>query len=112
VEVKRRKTKSHKMGHHDFRSSLNILRVIKGRKIQGVGHVTHMGEITNAHKILALKPAGRRPTWRTEVHSTWEGVIKFQSKGTKCKIVDVIEIAYCRLNLQAYASIIISLWVQ
>jgi hypothetical protein len=62
------------MGLHDFRSPLNIFRVIKGRKIEGVGHVTYMGGIINAHKILALKPARMRPPWRTKVHSTWEGV--------------------------------------
>jgi hypothetical protein len=52
-----------------------------------------MGEIRNAYKMLALKPAGKRPPSRTEVHITWEGVIKIQSTGTKCKTVDVIQIA-------------------
>jgi len=67
--------------------------VIKGRKIPWVGHVTHMGGIRYAYKMLAMKPEGKRQPWRTEVHGIWEGVIKIQPTGIKSESVDVIQIA-------------------
>jgi hypothetical protein len=41
----------------------NIIRVIKSRKMRWVGHVTQMGEMRNAYKILVGKPEGI--SWKT-----------------------------------------------
>jgi hypothetical protein len=38
---------------------LSTLRVIKSRKMRCVGHVTNIGEIRNAYKILFENPKGR-----------------------------------------------------
>ena len=40
---------------------LDILRVIKSRRLRWVGHVTRMDEDRSAFKILTGKPIGRRP---------------------------------------------------
>jgi hypothetical protein len=34
--------------------------MIKSRRMRLVGHVAHMGKITNAYKILVGKPEGKR----------------------------------------------------
>lgn len=67
--------------------------MIKGKKIRWVGHVTHMGGIRYAYKMLVMKAEGKRPPWRTKVHGIWEGVIKIQPTGIKSESVDVIQIA-------------------
>jgi hypothetical protein len=43
----------------DLCSSTNISRVIKSRKIKGVGHATRIGEKINAHKALVGKHTGK-----------------------------------------------------
>jgi len=55
--------------------------------------LTRMGGIRYAYKMLVMKPAGKRPPWRTEVHCIWEGVTKIQPTGIKSESVDVIQIA-------------------
>jgi hypothetical protein len=42
-------------------ASLNIIQVIKLRRIRLVGHVAQMGEVRNAYSILVGKPEGKRP---------------------------------------------------
>jgi hypothetical protein len=38
--------------------------VIKSRRRRWMGHVAHMGEMTNAYKILVRKSEGKRPLGR------------------------------------------------
>jgi hypothetical protein len=42
-------------------ASQNIIRVIKSRRMRWVGHVTRMGEVRNACKILVGKYEGKGP---------------------------------------------------
>jgi hypothetical protein len=42
-------------------SSLNIVRVIKSRRMRWTGHVPLIGERKGIHRILARKPEGTRP---------------------------------------------------
>jgi hypothetical protein len=49
---------------HNLYAKPNIIRVIKRRRMGWVGHVTHMGEMRNAYKILVGKPEGKRPLRR------------------------------------------------
>ena len=44
--------------------SLNIVRVIKSRRLRWAGHVARMEEGWNAFKILTGKPTGKRPLGR------------------------------------------------
>jgi hypothetical protein len=58
--------KQHSKELHDFYSSSSIIRMIKARKMRGVGYVAHMGNKRNASKILTGKPEGKSPLrrWR------------------------------------------------
>jgi hypothetical protein len=54
-------------------SSLNIIRVIKSRRLRWAGHVARMGERRGAYRALVVKPESRplgRPRHR------WEDNIK------------------------------------
>jgi hypothetical protein len=45
---------------HSLYTLLNIIMVIKQRRMKWVGHVAHMVEMNNACKILVGKPEGKR----------------------------------------------------
>jgi hypothetical protein len=55
-------------------SSLNIIRIIKSRRMRWAGHVGRMGEKRNAYRVLVGKPQGKRPLKRPR--RRWEGNIK------------------------------------
>ena len=43
---------------------MNIVRVIKSRRMRWAGHVAHMGERTGVYGVLVGKPEGRRSLGR------------------------------------------------
>ena len=45
-------------------SSLNIVRVIKSRRMRWAGHVERMGEERGVYRVLVGKPEGKRPLGR------------------------------------------------
>jgi hypothetical protein len=49
---------------HALYSSLNIIRVIKSRRLRWARHVARMGERKGAYRALVGKPEGRRPLGR------------------------------------------------
>ena len=49
--------------------SLNIVRVIKSRRLRWTCHVTRMEEARSSFKILTGKPAGKRPLGRPRLRS-------------------------------------------
>jgi hypothetical protein len=64
---------------------LNVIRVIKSRRVRWTGHVARMGEVRNACSILVGKPEGKRPLgrlrrrWKDNIRTDlveiwWEGV--------------------------------------
>jgi hypothetical protein len=42
-------------------SSLNIVRVIKSRRVRWAGHVARMGEGRGVYRVLVGRPEGKRP---------------------------------------------------
>jgi hypothetical protein len=50
--------------HHNLYTSLNIIRVIKSRRMRWERHVACKGEMGNAYRILVRKPEGKRPLGR------------------------------------------------
>ena len=46
------------------RSLPNIVRVVKLRRMRWAGHVARMGEDRGLHRVLVVKPEGKRPLWR------------------------------------------------
>jgi hypothetical protein len=59
---------------HNLYASLNIITVIKSRRMKRVGHLVCMEEMRNAYKILVRKPKGKRPCGRTR--HRWEDNIR------------------------------------
>jgi hypothetical protein len=49
---------------HSLYSSLNIVSVIRSRRMRWVGHVTRMGEGRGVYRVLVGKPEGKRPLGR------------------------------------------------
>jgi hypothetical protein len=43
---------------HNLYSSPNIIRMIKSQRMRCAGHVTRMGEVRKAYKMLVGKPEG------------------------------------------------------
>jgi hypothetical protein len=49
---------------HDLYSSLNIVRVIKSRRMRWARHVVRMGEGRGVYRVLVGRPKGKRPLGR------------------------------------------------
>jgi hypothetical protein len=58
---------------HDL-YSLNILRVIKSRRMRWAEHVAWLGEERGVYRVLVGKPEGKRPLGRSR--RRWEDIIK------------------------------------
>jgi hypothetical protein len=59
---------------HSLYSLLNIVRVIKSRRMRWAGHVAHMGEGGGVYRVLVGRPEGKRPLGRPRCR--WEDNIK------------------------------------
>jgi hypothetical protein len=59
---------------HSLYSSLNIVRVIKSRRIRLAGHVVCMGEGKGVYRVLVGRPKGKRRLGRPRCR--WEDNIK------------------------------------
>jgi hypothetical protein len=66
--------KLHNEELHNLYTSPSIIRMIKSRRMRGAGHVTRMGEKSNAYRILVGNPEGKRPLGRPR--RRWVGNIK------------------------------------
>jgi len=63
-EVTREWRKLHNEELNDLYSSLNIVRVVKSRRMRWVGHVACMGVGRCVYRVLVGKPDGKRPLGR------------------------------------------------
>jgi hypothetical protein len=59
---------------HSLYSSPNIVRVIISRRMRWAGRVAYMEERRGVHKVLAVRPEGKRPLGRPK--RRWEDNIK------------------------------------
>jgi hypothetical protein len=59
---------------HSLYSSLNIVRVIKSRRMRWAGHVARMGEGRGVYRVLVGRLEGKRPLGRPR--RRWEDNIK------------------------------------
>jgi len=57
--------KLHNKELNDLYCSLNIVRVIKSRRMRWAGHIPHTGERRGIYSVLLGKPEGKRPFGRT-----------------------------------------------
>jgi hypothetical protein len=79
VEVAGDWRKLHNEELHDLYASLNIIRVIKSRKMILAGHVARMRAMRNTYNILVGKCEGERPHRRPR--RGWEDNIRMDLRG-------------------------------
>jgi hypothetical protein len=70
---------------------VNIVRVVKSRRMRWVGHVAHMGEERGVHRVLVGKPEGKRPLGRPR--RRWEDNIEIDLREVGVGCGDWIESA-------------------
>ena len=63
---------------HHFYCSLNIVRVIKSRRMRWTGHVARILEKINVHRVLMGKLEGKSPFGNPSVG--WEDIVKLVLK--------------------------------
>jgi hypothetical protein len=90
-------------------SSLNILRVIKSRRMRWVGHVARMGEARGVYRVLVGKPEGWRPLGRPR--HRWEDNIRMDVREVEWGCVDWMELAQDRDRWRALVSAVMKIRV-
>ena len=78
----------------DLYSLPNIVRVVKFRRMRCVGHVAGMGEGRGVHRVLVVKPEGKRPLGRPR--RRWEDNIKIDLQEVVGGCGDRMELAQDR----------------
>jgi hypothetical protein len=82
--------KLHNEELHNLHASCNIIRVIKLKRIKWAKHVTLMGEVRIAYKILIGKCEGKRPLGRPRCR--WEDSITVDLVDIGWEVVDWIHL--------------------
>ena len=85
--------KIHNEELNDLYCSLNIVRVIKSRRMRWAGHVAYMGESRDVYRVLVGKPEGTRLLVRAR--RRWE-VIKMDLQEVGCEGINLIDLAQDR----------------
>jgi hypothetical protein len=94
---------------HNLHLSPDIISQIKSRRMRWVGHVAHMGEERNLHKVLVGKPEGKRPLGR--LRNRWEDGIRMDLRETGWGGVEWIHLAQDRDWWQAVVNTVMYLQV-
>ena len=94
---------------NDLYSSLNIVRVIKSRRMRWAGHVARMGEERRAYRVLMGKPEGKRPLGRPR--RRWVDNIGMNLQEVGCGYVDWIGLAQDRDRWRTLVSAVMNLRV-
>jgi hypothetical protein len=90
-------------------SSLNIIRVIKSRRLIWAGHVARMGERRGAYRALVGKPEERRPLGRPR--HRWEDNIKMNLREVGFGGTDWVDLAQDRDRWRALVYTVMNLRV-
>jgi hypothetical protein len=87
---------------HNLYSSLNIVRVIKLRKMKWAGHVAHMGKGRGVYRVLVGRPKGKRPLERPR--HRWEDNIKMDLRETGISGTNWIRLAQDRVQWRTFVN--------
>jgi len=82
--------KLHNEELNDLYCSLNVIRVIKSRRMKWAGHVARMGERRGVYRVLVRKPEGKGLLGRPR---RWEDNIKMDLQEVRCGGMDWIDLA-------------------
>jgi hypothetical protein len=91
--------KLHNEELNDLHFLLNIVRVIKSRRMRWAGYAARMGERRGIYRVLVGKPEGKRPLGRPR--NRWEDNIKMDHQEVGCRGIDCIELTQDRDRLRA-----------
>jgi hypothetical protein len=94
---------------HSLYSSLNIVRVIKSRRMRWVGYVACMGEERDVYRVLVGRPKGKRPLGRPR--HRWEDNIEVDFREIGINGANWIQLAQDRVQWRAFVNMVINLWV-
>jgi hypothetical protein len=94
---------------HSLYSSLNIVRVIKSRRMRWAGHVACMGEERDVYRVLVGRPEGKNPMGRPR--RRWEYNIKMDLRETGIDGTNWIQLAQDRVQCRASVSTVMNLRV-
>jgi hypothetical protein len=73
---------------------MNIVKVIKSRRMRWAGHVARMGECRGVYKVLVRRPEGKKPLGRPR--RGWEDDIKMDLREIRIDVANWIRLAQDR----------------
>jgi hypothetical protein len=98
--------KPYNVEFHSLYSSMNIVRVIKSRKMRWAGHVVRMGEGRGVYRVLVGSPEGKRPLGRPR--RRWEDNVKMDLRDGR---TGWIQLAQDRVQWRACVNTVMDLRV-
>jgi hypothetical protein len=101
--------KLHNNELHNLYSSLNIVRMIKSRRLRWAEHVACIGGGRGVYRVLVGKPNGKRPLGRRR--HRWEGNIKLDLQEIGINEVNWIWLAQDRGQWWVFVNVVVNLWV-
>jgi hypothetical protein len=94
---------------HDLYSSLNIVRVIKSRRMSWAGNVERIGEGRGAYRVLVGRPEGKRLLGRPR--RRWEDNIIMDLREIGIDGANWIRLAQDRVQWRAFVNTVMKLQV-
>jgi hypothetical protein len=94
---------------HNLYSTVNIVGIIKSRKMRWAGHVAGMGEGRGIYRVLVGRPEGKRPLGRPR--HTWKDNIKMDLSEIGINGANWIQLAQDRVQWRAFVNTVMNLRV-
>ena len=98
--------KLHNEDLNDLHSSINIVRMIKSRRMRLAGNVARMGKGRGIYRVLVEKPEGRRPLERSR--RRWVDNIRMDLQEVGCGYMDWIGLAQYRDSWRTLVSAVMN----
>jgi hypothetical protein len=92
---------------HNLYSLLNIVMMIKSRKLRWAGHMARMEEGRGVYRILVGRPEGKRPLGRPRYR--WENNIKMDLREMGIDVENWIRLAQDRVKWRAFVNTVMNL---
>jgi hypothetical protein len=102
--------KLHNEELHDLYSSLNIVRVIKSRRMRLAGYVARMGEDRDVYRVLVGKPERKGPLERRSLR--WNDNTRMDLQEVGCGFMDWIGPAQDRDRWRVLVNAVMNFQVQ